>query len=214
MKNLRPRVLVADGHAMFAEALRTFLAKSHEVVAVVSEPTEILDAAAQHKPDVVVLDLGMMLPNGVTPCSLLKERYPSIKVICLTEPRNPSLAVEEFRKGASAFLLKNSTTTELLTAIQEVAKDRIYISPLIAKEIMSGLIDPLGRESREPHLTARQLEVLQLLAQGKSMKTAAEMLNISKRTVQFHKYELMKILHLRSTAEIIQYAIKRGMIAS
>jgi DNA-binding NarL/FixJ family response regulator len=214
VKNLRPRVLVADGHAMFAEALRAFLAKTYEVVGIVGEGTALLDAVAQLAPDVVVLDVGMKLSDGLTACAALRARHPSIKLVCLTEERDPTQAVEEFRKGASAFLLKSSTATELLTAIREVTKDRTYISPLIAKEVLAGLLEPGRPKSDEPHLTSRQLEVLQLLAQGKSMKMAAEALNISTRTVQFHKYEMMKILHLKTNADIVQYAIKRGMLST
>ena len=214
VKNLRPRVLIADGHAMFAEALRAFLAKTYEVVGIVGEGTALLDTVGQLTPDVVVLDVGMKLSDGLTACAAIRARYPSIKLVCLTEQRDAAQALEEFRNGASAFLLKSSTATELLTAIRETTKDRSYISPLIAKEVLAGLLQPGLPKSDEPHLTSRQLEVLRLLAQGKSMRMAAEALHISTRTVQFHKYEMMKILHLKTNADIVQYAIKRGMIAS
>jgi DNA-binding NarL/FixJ family response regulator len=213
VKNFRPRVLIADGHAMFAEALRAFLAKTCEVVGIVGEGPALLDTAARLTPDVVVLDVGMKLTDGLTACAALRARYPSMKLVCLTEHGDAAQAVDEFRNGASAFLLKSSTATELLTAIREATKDRTYISPLIAKEVLAGLLEPGSRKSDEPHLTSRQIEVLRLLAQGKSMKMAAEVLHISTRTVQFHKYEMMKILQLKTNADIIQYAIKRGMIA-
>ena len=209
------RVLLADDHAMFAETLRRFLSANYEVVGVVADGGALLAAAAELRPDVAVVDVDMRLPNGLNAGCQLKKQYPSIKLVCVTLHREPAMAAELFRHGASAFLVKSSTASELVTAIDEALEDRIYVSPLIAKEVMLGLLKPRKQQrGGEALLTVRQREVLQLLAQGKSMKMIAETLHISARTVQFHKYKMMKILRVRTNSEIVQYAIKHGILST
>jgi DNA-binding NarL/FixJ family response regulator len=214
VKNARPRVIVADDHAMFAETLREFLSTDYEVVGVVSEGNALLHAAGELEPDVAVVDMGLTLSNGLNAGCQLKDRYPSVKLVCVTRQQEPTMAVEAFRKGASAFLVKSSPAAELLRAIQEALMDRIYISPLIAKRVVDDLIEPRNRNECRPRLTSRQREVLQLLAEGKSMKSIGQALGISARTVQFHKYEMMKNLRVKTNAEIVQYAIHHGIIPS
>jgi DNA-binding NarL/FixJ family response regulator len=213
-KNSRPRVLVADDHTMFAETLRDFLSTEYEVVGVVGDGTTLLHAAKELQPEVVVVDAALMLPGGVNASCRLKQQFPLIRLVCVTQQREPTMAVEAFRKGASAFLVKDSPATELLTAIREALMDHIYISPLIANKVVCDLLDASKRKDGDAHLTARQREVLRLLAQGKSMKSIAVTLGISARTVQFHKYEMMKNLRFKSNAEIVQYAIYHGIIPS
>ena len=209
------RVLLADDHAMFAETLRGFLSTKYDVVGLVADGKSLLDAAAKLRPDVAVVDVGMRLPNGFSAGCQLKKQHPSIKLVCVTLHREPAMAAEAFRHGASAFLVKSSTASELLSAIDEALEDRIYISPLVAKEVMLDLLKTRQqRRGGEAWLTARQREVLQLLAEGKSMKMIAETLNISARTVQFHKYKMMKILRVTTNSEIVQYAIKHGMLST
>jgi len=212
MKNPSARIIVADDHAMFAETLRRFLSANYEVVAVVDEGSALMEAAAKLKPDVAVVDVGMTLPDGLNAGCELKKRFPLIKLVCVTQHREPSMAVDVFRSGASAFLVKSSTATELLTAIRAALKDHIYISPSIGKEVMRALLEPRKRKVGERWLTSRQREVLRLLAEGKSMKMIAETLQISARTVQFHKYAAMKTLQVKTNAEIVRYAITHGMI--
>lgn len=213
MKKSSPRLIVADDHAMFAETLRKFLSANYDVV-VAGSGDALLDAAAEFKPDVVVADAGMMLADGLNAGCELKKRFPLVRLVCLTQHREPSMAVEVFRAGASAFLVKSSTITELLTAIRAALNDHIYISPSIGKEVMHALLQPRKRKVGERWLTARQREVLRLLAEGKSMKAIGEMLQISARTVQFHKYAAMKTLQVKSNAEIVRYAITHGIISS
>jgi len=209
------RVLLADDHAMFAETLCGFLSTKYDVVGLVADGKSLLDAAAKLRPDVAVVDVGMKLPNGLNAGCELKKQYPSIKLVCVTLHSQPAMAAEAFRRGASAFLVKSSTASELLDAIGEALEDRIYISPMVAKEVMLGLLKPRKQRSGgATWLTERQREVLQLLAEGKSMKMIAETLNISARTVQFHKYKMMKILRVRTNSEIVQYAIKHGMLSN
>jgi DNA-binding NarL/FixJ family response regulator len=211
----RCRVLLADDHAMFAETLRGFLSTKYDVVGVVADGKSLIDAAEKLRPDVAVVDVGMRLPNGFNAGCQLKKQQPSIKLVCVTLHSEPAMAAEAFRHGASAFLVKSSTASELVSAIEEALEDRIYISPLVAKEVMLGLLKPRKqRRSGDALLTARQKEVLQLLAEGKSMKMIAETLNISARTVQFHKYKMMKILRVTTNSEIVQYAIKHGMLST
>jgi DNA-binding NarL/FixJ family response regulator len=143
----------------------------------------------------------------------VKGKYPSVKLVYLSGKCDSNVAIEAFRHGASAFLVKGSPATELLTAIQEAVQDRVYISPRIAKEVILNLLEPYGKSDGGRHLTQRQSEVLQLLAGGKSMKEVAEVLKISARTVQFHKYEMMKILGMKTSVEIVRYAIHHGLIS-
>ena len=213
-ENLRPRILIAANHAMFAETLRHFLSIDYEVVGVVSDGNALLDAAGELSPDVVVGDAELKLPGGLNAGSRLKQRFPSIKLVCVTQQREPTMAVEAFRNGASAFLVKDSPAMELLTAIREALMNHIYISPLVAGKVVGDLVDVNNPNRSDARLTARQREVLRLLAQGKSMKRIAGTLGISARTVQFHKYEVMKKLHFKNNAEIVRYAMQHGIVSS
>ena len=164
-------------------------------------------------PDVVVVDIGMPLLNGLDAGEQLKTLHPNIKVIFLTQNREPRFAVEAFRRHASGYLLKDSAVSELVSAIREVLRGHTYVSPLIANDMVDQIV---GRDAT--HITARELtgrerEVLQLLAEGKSMKEVAALLDISPRTVEFHKYRIMELLGAKTNAELVQQAIKLGLIA-
>jgi len=213
-KDPRPRVLIADDHAMFAETLRDLLSIDYEVLGVVGDGTALLNAAGVLSPDVVVADAELKLSSGLNAVSRLKQRFPSIKVLCVTQQREPTMAVEAFRGGASAFLVKDSPPTELLTAIRETLMNRIYISPLIASKVVGDLLDANKQEDSNARLTTRQRDVLRLLAQGKSTKNVAETLGITARTVQFHKYRMMRKLQFKNNAQIVRYAIHHGIISS
>jgi DNA-binding NarL/FixJ family response regulator len=213
-ENPGPRILVADDHAMFAETLRDLLSIDYEVVRVVGDGIGMLDAAGELSPDVVVADAELQLPGGLNAGSRLKQRFPSIKLVCVTQQREPTMAVVAFRSGASAFLVKDSPPTELLTAIREALMNHIYISPLIASKVVGDLLDASKQVDNNARLTTRQRDVLRLLAQGKSMKNVATALGITARTVQFHKYRMMKKLHFKSNAQIVRYAMQYGIISS
>jgi DNA-binding NarL/FixJ family response regulator len=173
-----------------------------------------LSAASELKPDVVVLDIGMPLLNGLDAARQLKRTMPEVKIVVLTINEDPDLAADAIRAGASCYLLKNSAASELLTAIDEAMRGRSYITPLVAK----GLVDALARgpgESAEPALSSpRQREVLQLLAEGRTMKEIGRILKITPRTVAFHKYGMMKQLGVRSTAELVKTALKLGVVSA
>jgi DNA-binding NarL/FixJ family response regulator len=209
----RPRILLADDHAMMAEALKHLLQADFEVVGIVNDGRALLKAAAELEPEVVVVDIAMPLLNGLDAGEQLKARHPKIEVIYLTQNREPRIAAEAFRRKATGYVLKDSAASELTTAIREALAGRYYVSPSIAEKMSEAAVglDPQDAELRD--LSPREREVLQLLAEGKSMKEVAAILDISPRTVEFHKYRTMELLGLKTGAELVQYAIKHGLIA-
>jgi DNA-binding NarL/FixJ family response regulator len=209
----RPRILLADDHTLMAEALQHLLETDFDVVGTVSDGRALIKAASESKPELVVVDIGMPLLNGLDAADQLKALHPDIKVVFLTQNREPRLAVEAFRRKASGYLLKDSAASELVTAIREALKGRSYVSPLIAKGMLNHALNQEPGDSGSRELSAREREVLQLLAEGKSMKEVAAVLDISPRTVEFHKYRVMELLGVKTNAELVQYAIRQGLIA-
>ena len=207
-----PRIILADDHTLFVEALRKLAAPHVEVVATVGDGRALLETAQALKPDVVVIDVGMPLLNGLDAGRELKKRLPNVKLIFLTMNEDPDLAVEAMKSGASGYLLKTSAGSELFSAIREVLRGKSYLTPQIARGMQESFIrDPQGAKCQKL-LTPRQREVLQLLAEGKPMKIVADILRIAPRTVAFHKYRVMQDLGLKSNAELIQFAIKNRII--
>lgn len=209
----RPRVLLADDHRLLREAFARLLEPACEVVGAVADGREMLKVAPELRPDVVVLDIAMPLLNGLDAARQLKQVMPSVKVIFLTVNEDPDLAAEAFRAGASGFLLKNSAATELFQAIQEVLQGRSYVTPLATRGLVETVIHPPEGAKRTGELSQRQREVLQLLAEGRTMKEVARMLGITPRTVAYHKYTMMEELGIQSSAELVQYAIKHHLVA-
>jgi len=209
-----PRAILADDHKILLEAFRKLLEPQFEVVATVSDGRALLDSAANLKPDVIVLDIGMPLLNGLEAGRQLKSKMPAVKLIFLTMHEDPDLAIEAVRAGGSGYLLKTSASSELLHAIQEALRGKTYITPQISRGMEKQFIrDPQGRP-RPKSLTPRQCEVVQLLAEGKSMKEIADVLHVTPRTVAFHKYRTMEEQALGSTAELIQFAIKNHIVVA
>lgn len=209
----RPRILLADDHLLLAQALEHLLQAEFDVVGTVSDGRALLKAAGELLPDVVVLDIGMPLLNGLDAAEQLNALHPNMKVIVLTQNREPRFAVEAFRRHASGYLLKDSAASELTTAIREALRGKSYVSPTIAKGMVNEASIPHAGYTELRDLSAREREVLQLLAEGKSMKEVAALLDISPRTVEFHKYRIMELLHVKTNAELVQQAIKLGLIA-
>ena len=208
----RPRILLADDHVLLAQALEHLLQPEFDVVGTVADGRALLKAAGDLTPDVVVVDIGMPLLNGLDAGEQLKSLHPHIKVIYLTQNREPRFAIEAFRRQASGYLLKDSAASELTTAIRDALRGKTYVSPVIARGIQDEMATPVEQvELRE--LSPREREVLQLLAEGKSMKEVAALLDISPRTVEFHKYRIMELLRVKTNAELVQQAIKLGLIA-
>ena len=206
-----PRVLLADDHTLLLGAIEKLLSEDCDVVGQVSDGRALVTAAEELKPDVIVLDISMPLLNGVEAARQIKQKLRNVKLVFLTMNEDADLAAEAFRAGASAYLLKRSATSELPLAIREVMQGRSYVTPLVTEGLVESLLQP---EARKPahELTPRQREVLQLLAEGRSMKEVASVLNLTPRTVAFHKYRMMEQLKLKSTAELIQYAVKHHIV--
>lgn len=207
----RPRVLLADDHTLLLGALAKLLAEDCDIVDQVSDGRALVAAAEKHKPDLIVLDIAMPMLNGLEAARQIKQRVPNVKLVFLTMNEDPDLAAEAFRCGATGYLLKRSAASELATAIRETMQGRSYVTPLITEGLVGSLMNAdAHRGSHE--LTPRQREVLQLLAEGHSMKDVATVLNLTPRTVAFHKYRIMEQLNVKSTAELIQYAVKHHIV--
>jgi DNA-binding NarL/FixJ family response regulator len=209
----RPRVLLADDHQMLADALRAVVEPRCEVVGTVADGRALLEAAEKLQPDIIVLDISMPQLNGFDAGRKLKQTLPHVKLIFMTMHEDPYLVGEAFRAGASAFLLKEAAASELTEAIDQVLQGGSFITPSAAEGLRQiSLRDPKDRE-RAPEPTPRQREVIQLLAEGLSMKQVADQLKITTRTVAGHKYTVMELLQLKTNAELVQYAIEHGIIS-
>jgi len=206
-----PRVLLADDHHLLLGALEKLLQEDCQIVGRVSDGHALVAAAQQLKPDVIVLDVAMPLLNGLEAGRQIKQLLRSVKLIYVTMNEDPDIAAEAFRVGASAYLLKRSTPVELLTAIREVMLGRSYVTPLVTEQLVESLLKVEEHKAGQ-ELTSRQREILQLVAEGRSMKEIAGVLDITPRTVAHHKYRLMDQLHIKSTAELVQYAVKHNMV--
>jgi DNA-binding NarL/FixJ family response regulator len=214
LRNL-PRILIADDHTLVAEACRKLLESEYDVVATVSNGRALVRAAIELKPHLIIVDVAMPLLNGLDAGQQVKEFLPSAKLVFLTMNHDTDLAAEAFRRGASGYLLKTCAASELTIAVREVLRGKSYLSPTIAKETVNFLLRQDKKLIEEgERLTERQREVLQLLAEGKCMKEVADVLNITTRTVAFHKYRIMEVLNAKNSAELIQYAIRNHLIAA
>jgi DNA-binding NarL/FixJ family response regulator len=204
----RPRIMLADDHTILVEAFRSLLEPYYDVVATVSDGRALLEVAPQLNPEVIVVDIGMPLMNGLEAGLRLRQEMPNVKLIFVTMNDDPDLAVEAMRCGASGYLLKSCAAEELLRAIQMALKSKRYVTPLIAHGMQNSFIENPSAIGQGKELTPRQREVVQLLAEGKSMKQAAGILNIKERTVAFHKYRVMRRFNIGTSAELVQFAIK------
>ena len=207
-----PRVMLADDHTMLVEAFRKLLESKCEIVGTASDGRVLLETAPQIKPDVIIVDIAMPLMNGLEAGLRLKKLMPAVKLIFLTMNEDPDLAMEAMRCGASGYLLKTSAGSELTRAIQMALKGKTYVTPQIASGMQKAFINNPHPKSGDKTLTPRQREVVHLLAEGKSMKEVASVLNVTPRTVAFHKYRVMEELNLKTTAELIQFAIKTRIL--
>ena len=205
---------MADDHTIPVEACRKLLEPHFEVVGLLSDGRQVIERAPALRPDVIVLDIGMPMLNGLDAGKHLKRLVPGVKLIFLTMHGDADLAAEAMRAGASGYLLKTSAGSELVKAIQGALKGRSYITPAVAQ----GMEDLFIRDPECKHplkeLTPRQRQVLQLLAEGRSMKEAAHILRVSSRTIAFHKYRMMEQLGFKSTAELVQFAMKQHLVSS
>jgi DNA-binding NarL/FixJ family response regulator len=210
----RIRVLLADDHALVCSAFQKLLEPHYQVVGSVGDGRTLLKAAADLKPDVVLLDITMPLLNGLDAGRELKRRMPAVKLVYLTMNTASELAEEALRAGASAYVLKNAKSSELLQAIEGSLQGKTFVSPQIRRGMEQAFIRDPQAASRPRHLTDRQVEVLQLLAEGRQLKEIAGILQITYRTARFHKSGIMEQLGINSNLELVRYAMKQGMISS
>jgi Response regulator containing a CheY-like receiver domain and an HTH DNA-binding domain len=210
----RPRIILADDHTLMLEALKNLIEPEFEVVGMFSDGHTLVKEAPKLDPNVIVLDVGMPTMNGLIAGQRLKQELRLVKLVYLTMNHDLDTAGEAFRLGASAYLLKNSAAGELQRAIREVVRGGYYVTPLMTKGMSGSFIQNFKRMKSNNHLTVRQKEVLQLLAEGRSMKEVAFHLKVSPRTVAFHKYTMMEHLKIRSSAELIEYAMRTALIAA
>jgi DNA-binding NarL/FixJ family response regulator len=208
----RPTVLIADDHAIVKEGLVTLLnAHDFDVVGAVGDGQLLIDAARRLRPDVIVTDLTMPGLSGLEALVLLKAERIESKVVVLTMHNDGERATQALRAGASAFLLKESAGEELVSAIHQALQGRVYLTPAVTRAVMDLMAAPSGPS--EPTLTPRQRDVLRLIVKGQRMKEIAAALQLSTRTVETHKYEMMQVLGVHSTAELVKYAIEHGLVA-
>lgn len=204
----RPRIIAADDHRIVVEGLRGLLEPEFELVAVVGDGRELIEAHDRLHPDLIVADVGMPHLNGIHAMRKLREAGSKVRFVFLTMHPDPEYAAEALESGASGYVLKHSAPEELVTAVREALAGRTYITPRIAGEVLQAMRGgaPAAR------LTSRQAEVLQLLAEGRSAKEVAAALDLSPRTVESHKYAIMETLGVKTSAELIREAVKRGIV--
>jgi DNA-binding NarL/FixJ family response regulator len=208
-----PRVLLADDHTMLLDAFQRLLEPQCAIVGLASDGRALVELAIKTTPDVVVLDISMPRLNGIEAAAQLRRKLPQVKIVFLTVNEDPDVAAEAIRLGASAFLLKSSASRELISAIEMALAGKTYITPLITKGKPLGLFLCESGKPAADKLTARQREVLQLLAEGRSMKEAGDILKLTPRTVAFHKYTMMETLGLKTGAELVQYAVEHHIVS-
>jgi DNA-binding NarL/FixJ family response regulator len=207
-----PRILIADDHQLLADACKGILEPEFEVVGIVVDGRALIDAAFTLKPDVIIVDIGMPMLNGLDAAERIKREMPKTKLVFLSMNMGCDVVADAFRKGASAYVTKQSGLLELAIAIRRVIRGQSYLSPLIARETLMSLLN--NKQGPQSQISQRQAEILQLLAEGRSMKEIADVLKIRPGTVAFHKYRIMKRIHVKSNAELLSYAIKRRMMSS
>jgi len=201
--------MLADDHAIVAQGLATLLKDHFDLVGTVGNGDELIDAARKLRPDVIVADIAMPVLSGLEALRRLKAMRSEAKVIFLTMHADAQLATEAFRAGASGYVLKQSAGEELIAAIREALQGRTYLTPLITKDVIANFTETTPPTVK---LTPRQREVLRLIAEGRRMKEIAAILELSTRTVETHKYEMMRGLGVESTAELVRYAIQIGLV--
>ena len=208
----KPRVLLADDHTLLAQACQKLLEPEFEVLGIFADGRTLLKKAPALKPDAIVLDFAMPVLNGLETCRQLRTLLPNVKLIFLTMYEDPDLATEAIRAGALAYVLKTSAASELVKALREALRGRSFVTPAISRKMEDSFIRNPEGTHHSKELTPRQREVLQLLAEGRPMKEAAYILDVSMRTIAFHKYRMMEQLGFKNSAELIQFAVEQHLV--
>ena len=210
MQDPRPQILIADDHPVFTEGLRLLLEKNYGVIGAVADGRALVTAAAKLKPDLIVVDIGMPLLNGLDAAQRVREQLPKVKIVFLTMQDNPNLAAAALELGPIGFVLKYSAGSELLQAISEVLRGKSYVSPRLRSADWVVMRQRARQFSKK--LTARQRDIVQLCAEGRPVKEIAGQLNLSEKTVEFHKHHIMQAFNLKSNADLVLFALKQGLI--
>jgi DNA-binding NarL/FixJ family response regulator len=209
----RPTVLLADDHRIVTDVLANLLRKDFELVGIAHDGKMMVELTKQHRPDVLIADISMPLLNGIDAVRIIRKEVRSTRIVFITMHSDAPIVEEAFNAGAAGFLVKLNDTEELLEAVRTVVRGETYITPIVAGDVISKLITNRSHEKlAEPELTSRQRQMLQLLAEGKTMKEAAPAMNISTRTVESHKYEIMRRLGVETTAALIRYAVQIKLV--
>ena len=216
MREQKPsaRLLIADDHRLVAEACKSLLEPEFQVVGIVTDGRSLIHSAVELKPEIIILDIHMPHLNGLDAGGQVKQQSPGVKLVFLTMTNAADVAAEAFRRGGSAYVLKQSAGEELLLAVRKVNQGLSYLSPLVEKETVTYLRRQQKKFSEEKRITQRQSEVLQLLAEGMSMKEVANIIDITPATVAFHKYKMMERLDIKTNAGLLEYAIKHHMTSA
>jgi len=210
---MRARIFLADDHSLLLDAFSKLLEQKYDIVGTATDGRMMLKMVTKLAPDLVLMDIAMPNLNGFDAGEKLKKILPDTKLVFLTVNEDPDMVNEALRIGASGYLLKSSASSELFQAIDAVLNSRNYVSPKLAESISDAQIKNPGAQKVHGDLSIRQREVLQLLAEGNTMKQVAAILNITPRTVAFHKYQIMETLDVKTNSELIQYAVKHGIVA-
>ncbi len=210
MQASRPQILIADDHPVFTEGLRLLLEKTYDVIGAVADGRALVTAAAKLKPDLIVVDIGMPLLNGLDAAQRVREQLPKVKIVFLTMQDNPNLAAAALELGPVGFVLKLSAGSELSKAISEVLRGKSYVSPKLKSEDWVVMKQRARQFSKE--LTARQRDIVQLCDEGRLIKEIAGQLNLSEKTIEFHKHHIMEAFNLKSNADLVLFALKQGLI--
>lgn len=207
----RPRVLLADDHSVVAEALKSMLADDYEIVGMVTDGRTLIAKATELKPELILADIGMPLLNGLEAAERIRQTLPQIRFVFLTMMNDPNVAAAALSLAPVGYILKHSVVSELKTAMTEVLQGRSFVTPRLKPENWAVQKERAAQVSKE--LTPRQRDVLQLLAEGRPMKEIADILRLSEKTVEFHKYHIMKSCNLRNNADLVLFALKNGLIS-
>lgn len=209
----RPRLVIADDHAIFLDGLERILKQDFDLVGIVRDGQALVEEVMRTKPDVVVVDISMPVLNGIDAMRQIRNAGLRTRIVFLTGSGDIWLATQALKLGANGYVLKQSASDELITAIRAAMDGQTYITPIIASQVLQNLLSH-PQTADGPALTAREREVLQLLAEGRTLKEAAAILNVSPRTIEFHRNNLADKTGLRTTAELTRYAVRQGLVTA
>lgn len=208
----RAKILLADDHSLILTGIRALLAEYFDVIGQAEDGRALVDTALRLRPDLVILDVAMPLLNGIEAARQIRRHWPEARFLFLSMHCDPLYLREAIRAGGSGYVLKSSANDELLTAVRKILKGETYLTEMLRREVREGLATPTGRPSRPTSLTDRQKEVLQLLAEGRTNKEIAAILSVSVKTVEFHRGQIMRSLGVHTTAELVRFAVRLGLV--